>query len=52
MPLDVDDAYQVYANGHYVGQFGGFSARGVRLYYARPLSFPLRSEERRVGKEC
>jgi hypothetical protein len=41
MPEDVDDAYQVYANGHYVGQFGGFSARGVRLYYTRPLSFAL-----------
>jgi hypothetical protein len=41
MPLNVDDAYQVYANGHYVGQFGGFSARRVRLYLSRPLSFPL-----------
>ncbi len=41
MPLDVDDAYQVYANGHYVGQFGGFSARRASLYYSQPLSFPL-----------
>jgi hypothetical protein len=41
MPLDVDDAYQVYANGHYIGQLGGFSARGVRLYGAQPLSFAL-----------
>jgi hypothetical protein len=41
MPLDVDDAYQVYANGHYVGQLGGFSAHHVRLYYAQPLSFAL-----------
>jgi hypothetical protein len=41
MPENVDDAYQVYANGHYVGQLGGFSARGVRLYYTQPLSFPL-----------
>ena len=41
MPLDLDDAYQVYANGHYVGQLGRFSARGVRLYYSRPLSFPM-----------
>jgi hypothetical protein len=41
MPLDVDDAYQVYSNGHYVGQFGGFSAHHVKLYYTRPLSFVL-----------
>jgi hypothetical protein len=41
MPLDVDDAYQVYANGHYVGQLGGFSAHHVKLYYSRPLSFVL-----------
>lgn len=41
MPLDVDDAYQVYANGRYVGQFGRFSARHPSLYYSQPLSFPL-----------
>ncbi|HEX4582584.1 MAG TPA: PP2C family protein-serine/threonine phosphatase [Acidobacteriaceae bacterium] len=41
MPLNVDDGYQVYANGHYVGQFGGFSAHHVSLYYTQPLSFPL-----------
>ena len=41
MPQDVDDAYQVYANGHYVGQLGGFSANLVKLYYTQPLSFPL-----------
>jgi hypothetical protein len=41
MPLDVDDAYQVYANGRYVGQFGGFSARRASLYYSQPLSFAL-----------
>jgi hypothetical protein len=41
MPLDVDDAYQVYANGHYVGQFGGFSVHQVALYSSQPLSFPL-----------
>jgi Stage II sporulation protein E (SpoIIE) len=41
MPLNVDDGYQVYANGHYVGQLGGFSDHHVRLYYTRPLSFVL-----------
>jgi hypothetical protein len=41
MPADVDDAYQVYANGHYAGQLGDFSARHVSSYYSQPLSFPL-----------
>jgi hypothetical protein len=41
MPADVDDAYQVYANGHYVGQFGGFSLNHVTMYISQPLSFPL-----------
>jgi len=41
MPNDVDDAYQVYANGHYVGEFGEFTPRGVTAYSARTFSFPL-----------
>jgi Stage II sporulation protein E (SpoIIE) len=41
MPNDVDDAYQVYANGQYVGQFGRFSPSGVAVYSARTASFPL-----------
>lgn len=41
MPNDVDDAYQVYADGRYVGRFGGFSPRGVTVYSARTFSFPL-----------
>ena len=41
MPLDLDDAYQVYANGRYVGQFGRFSANQVAIYITRPVSFPL-----------
>jgi MFS family permease len=41
MPIDLDDAYQVYANGRYVGQFGRFFANHVDLYFTQPLSFPL-----------
>jgi hypothetical protein len=41
MPTDFDDAYQIYANGQYVGQFGRFSRSHVTLYYDRPLSFAL-----------
>lgn len=41
MPDHVDDAYQIYANGHLVGQFGHFTAKGVTTYRSRPLVFPL-----------
>jgi hypothetical protein len=43
MPNDVDDAYQVYADGRYVGQFGHFSSDHVMVYSARAISFPLSS---------
>ncbi len=41
MPNDIDDAYQVFANGHYVGNFGDFTSHGVKPYSARSISFPL-----------
>jgi hypothetical protein len=41
MPNDFDDAYQVYANGRYVGQFGRFSGNRVTVYAAHSSSFPL-----------
>jgi hypothetical protein len=41
MPADVDDAYQVYANGRYVGQFGGFSANRVTEYSGESVSLAL-----------
>ncbi len=41
MPNDVDDAYMIYANGRYVGQFGRFSPDYVTIYSARSFSFPL-----------
>jgi hypothetical protein len=41
MPDHVDDAYQVYANGRYVGEFGHFTARGVKCYRSHPLIFEL-----------
>jgi hypothetical protein len=43
MPINFDDAYQVYANGQYAGQFGGFSGKHVTLYYSEPASFALPS---------
>lgn len=41
MPNDFDDAYQVYANGRFVGEFGTFSAKHVSAYISNPASFPL-----------
>lgn len=43
MPNNVDDVYQVYANGRYVGQFGSFSGKHVTLYFTEPASFVLPS---------
>lgn len=41
MPDHVDDAYQIFANGKFVGQFGQFTSNGVTPYRSRPLIFPL-----------
>jgi hypothetical protein len=41
MPMDVDDAYQVFANGQYIGQFGEFGPHSVRLHYGHPVTFQL-----------
>lgn len=41
MPNDFDDAYQLYANGQYVGRFGEFTSHGISTYSARTFSFPL-----------
>ena len=40
-PNNVDDAYQVFANGRLLGSFGEFTAKGVVCYLARPLVYPL-----------
>ena len=41
MPNDVDDAYQVYANGRFIGEFGRFSGMVVTDYIAQPRAFTL-----------
>ena len=41
MPDHVDDAYQVFANGQYLGQFGDFRSQGVVCFRSRPLVFTL-----------
>jgi hypothetical protein len=41
MPNDFDDAYQVYANGQLIGQFGKFGKHGVTAYSSLPIAFRL-----------
>ncbi len=42
-PADVDDAYQVFADGRLLGSFGKFPASGGRpvIYSSQPRMFPL-----------
>ncbi|MHB1959551.1 MAG: PP2C family protein-serine/threonine phosphatase [Acidobacteriaceae bacterium] len=41
MPPDVDDAYQVYANGQLVGSMGKFTPNHVTAFYSHPMEFHL-----------
>jgi len=40
-PPDIDDVYQVFANGRLLGSFGDFSANPPVDYYAQPAMFAL-----------
>lgn len=40
-PTDVDDGYQLFANGRLLGSFGDFSHSRPTLYYAQPMTFPV-----------
>ncbi|HEX4008045.1 MAG TPA: SpoIIE family protein phosphatase [Acidobacteriaceae bacterium] len=44
MPVDVDDAYQVFANGQYLGQFGEFHHGRVTPHYGHPVTLQLPSQ--------
>lgn len=41
MPLNFDDAYQVFVNGQLIGQFGSFNGGAVRFYNSQPRAFAL-----------
>jgi len=43
-PANVDDFYQVFADGNLLGEFGDFSKRTPTGYYTRPMMFPLHKE--------
>ena len=40
-PADLDDAYQLFANGKLLGGFGNFSGKEPVVYYTQPLQFHL-----------
>ena len=41
MPESVDDAYQVYVNGQFIGEFGRFTPHGVTMFLTKAQLFPL-----------
>jgi Stage II sporulation protein E (SpoIIE) len=44
MPDEVDDAYQVYVNGQFIGEFGKFRKHSVTIYSTLPKAFQLPPE--------
>ncbi|MGH9586749.1 MAG: SpoIIE family protein phosphatase [Acidobacteriaceae bacterium] len=40
-PMNVDDSYQLFANGRLIGSFGNFSGSVPTVYSTRPLRFTL-----------
>ena len=48
-PADVDDAYQVFANGRLVGSFGDFRGKTPIIYFAQPRMFSLQQVTGNAG---
>ncbi|MFZ0747436.1 MAG: HAMP domain-containing sensor histidine kinase [Terracidiphilus sp.] len=44
-PPDMDDAYEVFANGAMLGSFGDFTSRRPVTYYNQPMMFPLPQQD-------
>jgi hypothetical protein len=47
MPINFDDAYQVYVDGQLLDQFGDFSSKHVIFYNAQPRAFQLPADASR-----
>jgi hypothetical protein len=45
-PSDVDDAYQLFANGNLLGNFGDFSGALPKPYFSQPMQFPIQPDPR------
>jgi hypothetical protein len=41
LPSDVDDGYEVYANGQFLGRFGDLGPHRIRLHYGHPFTARL-----------
>jgi hypothetical protein len=50
-PTDVDDAYQLFLNGQFVGEFGSFSGSMPTIYFSRPLMFALPADALQHGAD-
>ncbi|MGB7189173.1 MAG: SpoIIE family protein phosphatase [Acidobacteriaceae bacterium] len=48
-PVNVDDSYQLFANGRLIGAFGNFSGSVPTIYSTRPLMFALPASVLRGG---
>jgi Stage II sporulation protein E (SpoIIE) len=44
-PPNLDDIYQIFANGKFVGSFGDFTRNPPTAYYTQPAMFPLERPE-------
>lgn len=46
MPESFDDAYQIYANGQLIGEFGHFASGDITVYNSQPRAFLLPADFR------
>ncbi len=51
MPIDIDDGYQVYADGKLLGGFGDFSGKQPKTYYGQPMMFSLPAADQPDGRD-
>ncbi|HEU4981985.1 MAG TPA: hypothetical protein VFT88_04825, partial [Acidobacteriaceae bacterium] len=49
-PVNVDDVYQVFANGRLIGSFGDFRGSVPAVYTTRPLMFTIPASVRQRGQ--
>jgi stage II sporulation SpoE-like protein len=48
-PADIDDAYQLFADGKLLGSFGNFAGKQPVIYFTQPLQFALPGSCRNSG---
>jgi hypothetical protein len=40
-PIDVDDSYQLFINGRFIGEFGSFAGSVPTIYFSRPVKYAI-----------